>query len=113
MSGLNESNVIDLVAQDAAGKTLLVLVVDSNLNHSTEFHPKLMEKLNTYAGFATDGSLVDKYPETQGRDIIIQVNVDEPVIGPARELLTRASTSLRDFGIALRVNVRGRGSVEL
>jgi len=61
MAGIADTYTIDLVAQDADGTYLLVMVEDRPWGTHPDQSAQLQEKLNTYASYVLDGG------RTEGR----------------------------------------------
>jgi hypothetical protein len=105
MPGAAQANVVDIVGQDASGR-FLVIMVESRPWGSEEGQASLLkEKINTYVGFITDGSLARKYPETAGQPVDIQLDCPEAPRGEFVAILEHAARQLQRLGIRLRVNI--------
>jgi hypothetical protein len=58
---------IDFITLSPDGSTaLLYIVVDSKWSGSDDELDSLMNKIDNYVGFATDGQMTSTYPETAG-----------------------------------------------
>lgn len=105
MSGISDTDVIDLVAEDAAGDVLLVMVeVRPWLRAPTQLE-QLRKKINTYAHFVLGGQLVDLYPDFRGRAVHIQLNCPQPPTKEVSDLMARFEAKLAPLGVGLRVKV--------
>jgi hypothetical protein len=69
MAGLADTNTVDVVAQDAAGQVLVVMVETRRWGMDRAQSSQLRAEINAYAGFITDGSLLRRYPEAAGQKI--------------------------------------------
>lgn len=105
MGGLAETNVVDVVAQDASGRILLIMVESRTWGAEEAQATQLKEKINAYAGFIMDGSLARTYPETASHPVDIQLNCRETPSGEFAAILAHAAAQLQPLGIGLRVNV--------
>jgi hypothetical protein len=106
MAGLPDTETIDLVAQDSDGQVLVVMVETRRWGTDRAQSAKLRAKINAYAGFITDGSLLRRYPETSGHKVLIQLNCPEPPAGEFAEIVDHATAKLSQLGVGFRVNVR-------
>lgn len=70
MAGIADTYTIDLVAQDADGTYLLVMVEDRPWGTHPDQSAQLQEKLNTYASYVLDGaspgSFLRRLPDRSG-----------------------------------------------
>lgn len=105
MAGVADTNVVDVVGQDAAGRYLLIMVEERAWGSDAAQASQLKEKIDTYAGFILDGTLSRRYSETAGQPVDIQVNCWEVPSGEFAAILDHATRQLQRFGIGLRVNV--------
>jgi hypothetical protein len=78
MAGVHEPNVIDLVAMEADGTALLVIVEERPWGSDPSHPGQLREKFNTYAWYVLDGLLVDHYPELVDQPVTIRLECVEP-----------------------------------
>jgi hypothetical protein len=62
---------IDLVAEDADGRVLLVLIHDP----TTEPLETLKERVQLSASYAVDGELAEAFPDVQGQPVAIRIDV--------------------------------------
>jgi hypothetical protein len=105
-AGLENPNVIDLVAQDADGEYLVVMVETRQWGTTPQQPEQLKQKINAYAGYVLDGTLASQYPETADRPLRIQLNCPEPPTGEIALIADWADRKLREYGIRFIVNVR-------
>jgi uncharacterized protein DUF6572 len=110
MAGVADTETIDLVAQDAAGQVLVVMVETRRWGADSAQPAQLRAKLNAYAGFITDGSLLRRYPETAGRTVLIQLDCPEPPAGEFAVVIDHATGKLSQLGVGFRVNIRSPAS---
>lgn len=76
---VEDRNVIDFVAHDPSGEVVLVMVEGREWDGSNERLFQLQEKINSYASFACDGQLIEKYPELAGKPVRLELRcVSEP-----------------------------------
>lgn len=107
MAGIADTNTIDVVAQDADGTYLLVMVEDRRWGAEEEQEAQLREKLNTYAGFVLDGDLTAQYSETAGAQVKIRLDCVEAPSGHFAHITSHAAAQLAAHGIRFEVNPKG------
>ena len=108
VAGIDDTTVIDVVSHDPTS--------DEYVLHMVEGRPWgvdplqgawLQEKINAYAGFVLDGTLVANYPEIEGRALCFQLDCAEPPTGEFEAITRVATEQLARLGIGFRVNARG------
>lgn len=104
MAGVADTNTIDLVAQDADGTYLLVMVEDRRWGADDGQEAQLREKINTYAGYVLDGSLAQQYPETAGGPVRIRLDCLGAPSGHFAHITSHAAAQLAAHGIDFQVN---------
>ena len=104
MAGIANTQTIDLVAQDADGTYLLVMVEDRRWGADASQDSQLREKINTYAGYVLDGSLARQYPETAGGQVRIRLDCAEAPSGHFAHITAHAARQLSAHGIDFQVN---------
>ncbi|GAB2698192.1 DUF6572 domain-containing protein [Thalassiella azotivora] len=107
MSGIADTNAIDLVAQEADGTILLVMVEDRPWGAHPDQAGQLQEKINTYAGYLIDGSLTRQYPETTGLPVRIRLDCAETPHGHFAHITDHAAVQLAARGIDFVIKARG------
>jgi hypothetical protein len=106
MAGLADSETIDLVAQDATGQVLVVMVETRRWGTDRAQPDQLRAKINAYTGFVTNGDLLRRYPEVAGQKVLIQLDCAERPVGEVAAIIDYATVSLGRLGVGFRVNVR-------
>lgn len=104
MDGIADTNTIDLVAQDADGTYLLVMIEDRPWGTDPDQATQLQEKINSYAGFILDGSLARNYPETEGQPIRIRLDCTTAPDGHIEHITDHTAAQLANHGIGFQVN---------
>lgn len=100
---VEDPSVIDFVAHDPKGEVVLVMVEGREWDGSSERLFELQEKINNYAAFATDGQLVQKYPDFVGKPVRLELRcVGDPDPATGR-FLEMAKQRLRSSGLSLSV----------
>ena len=106
MAGIADPSTIDVVAQDADGHYLVVMVEDRPWGADAAQPVQLRDKINAYTGFILDGELSRHYPETAGQPVCIQLDCVQHPSGAIATILDHARAQLDELGIGLRINVR-------
>lgn len=106
MAGVADTNTIDLVAQDADGAYVLVMVEERPWGAADEQSAELRDKINTYAGYVLDGSLAKQYPETVGEPVKIRLDCLTEAPGHFAHIASHASDQLAAHGIGFHVSPR-------
>lgn len=106
MAGIADTQTIDLIAQDADGTCVLVMVEDRSWGSAVDQEAQLREKINTYAGFVLDGGLARSYPVTLGRTVRIRLDCAEPPSGHYAHIAAHAAKELAAHGIEFAINLR-------
>jgi hypothetical protein len=107
MAGVQDTKVIDLVAEGPDGEVIMFIVEERPWDSSLGQVDDLREKLITYASFVADRSLVRRYPDLEGRPVRIQIDCPEQPTDAIAALIDQAGPSLSEFGITVNLNVRG------
>ena len=108
MAGLQEPETIDLVAQAADGRYLLVMVETRPWGTDPAQPDQLKAKINTYAQFALDGGLLSHYPQAANQAVVIRLDCPEPPDDEINAITSRAAEQLAKFDIEVAVNVNQR-----
>ncbi len=66
MAGLDDPNVIDVVAETGDGVVALVMVESRGWGDDANQPEQLKAKINAYAGYVFNGALATEYPATIG-----------------------------------------------
>jgi len=106
MAGIEDTNVIDVVGQDAGGEYTVIMVESRPWSSSPDQPKQLKAKINAYAGFILDGSLALRYPDTAGKPVRIQLDCVEAPTTDITAITDHATRELAKHGIGLKINVR-------
>ncbi len=107
MAGIVDVDTIDIVAQDASGQFMMVMVETRPWEADRDQSAQLRAKINTYAGYILDGGLAREYPETAGQPVNIQLECSQAPNGEIAVIIEHAAAKLVQLGIGFRINVRG------
>lgn len=106
MTGIEDTNVVDVVAQDADGEYMIVMVETRPWDSDPNQLEQLKAKINAYAGFILDGRLTHTYPETAGKPVRIQLDCVADPTAEVIAVIDRATIELAMRDIGFNVNVR-------
>ena len=104
MAGIDDPNVVDLVAQTADGGALLVIVKEGPWAADRDV-AALSVKLNWYVNYVVDGGLVAAYPELVGRPVTVQIFSNEPAPDEVQSAIELARHQLHHYGVSLTERV--------
>lgn len=106
MPGVEQPNVIDLVAREANGRYVLVMVETRRWGSDPNQPSQLREKLNAYASYILDGAVARQDPAAEGQPVDIQLECVEVPSGIFATILELVGPRLQQLSIGLRVKVR-------
>jgi hypothetical protein len=104
VAGVADTNTIDMVARDADGTYLLVMIEDRPWGAVDDQEAQLREKINNYAGYVLDGSLAETYPETAGKPVRIRLDCLEEPRGHFAHIADHAAAQLAAHDIGFQVS---------
>lgn len=107
MPGLENPNMVDVVAQDPDGEIAVVMVETRPWTANPDQVEQLKQKINAYAHYVLDGTLTQHYPQAADKPVRIQLDCPEPPTSDIAALIDWATGQLRAYGISFRVNARG------
>jgi hypothetical protein len=99
---IEQSAVIDFVAQDPSGEVLLVMVEGREWDGSDERLFELQEKINTYVSFARDGEMLEKYPALARRPVTLELRCVSLPDPKTAQFLEMVREKLTEVGLAFR-----------
>lgn len=103
MPGVADTTTIDLVAQEADGTVLLVMVEERPWGSDADQAVQLQEKINAYAAYVLDGSLGRDYPEVAGGPFRIRLDCTEMPTGHFAHITAHAVSQLAAHFIDFQV----------
>jgi hypothetical protein len=110
MAGIEDPNVIDLVAQDANGEYMVVMVETRPWGVSCEQPDQLKQKINAYVGYILDGDLARQYPEAAEKPVRIQLNCAHTPRGEIATITEWAARQLSQHGIGFAVTAKDQAT---
>jgi hypothetical protein len=98
---------VDIVTIDRqSGKVLLTISDHLVWGGAEGIHLTLLQgKLNSYLRFVESGELVRKYPETLGRDVVINLVSRFPLSSQGTAFIEKAATAIRGAGLSFEFKV--------
>lgn len=105
VAGVEDPGTIDLVALDGEGRCLVVMLETRPWGTDPDQGAQLKEKINAYATWITDGSLVAASPEAADADVVIRLDCTEAPTGPFAVITVLAARMLAELGIGFEVHV--------
>ena len=104
---VEDPKVIDFVAHDPSGEVILVMVEGREWDGSNERLFQLQEKINSYASFASDGQLIEKYPELAGKPVRLELRCVGAPDPNTASFLDIVRGRLREEGLSFSVKQIG------
>ena len=102
MSVLDE-NVVDAVGiETSSGKVILTIADHLDWHDEGEHLLALQKKINAYLAFIESGELNETYPQSIGREPVIDVVGQYSIPQSGRDFLARAQQIVAGAGIELR-----------
>lgn len=101
---IEDPDVVDLVAEDADHRQVELIIVETRpWEGSDQQVDQLVAKLNSYLRFAFDGTLLEKFPEAEGKSLLVQLHCASP--GPPDELVETIRRGLEQHNIGFAVDI--------
>jgi hypothetical protein len=108
VAGVEDPDAVDLVALDSEGGRCLVVMLETRpWGSDPEQGAQLKAKINAYAGWILDGSLLDAYPDAAGTAVVVRLDCPSPPTGPYAAITVLAGRALGELGIGFEVFVSG------
>lgn len=105
---VEQADVVDFVGVETASGKVILSIVDHLDWSDIEIHLlTLQEKLNRYIGFFESGEILEAYPDSKGRPVVIALLLLFPLSADerARTFISRAQDALNAIGLELRVSM--------
>lgn len=103
-SGIENSEVVDLVARDADGSHYSLVMVASE-PWSDEGVLALQSKIKSYLSFIEEGQFLRTYPDAQGKRLSLQLDTVHPLPHAAKTFIDAATRQwLEPLGITIRIH---------
>lgn len=99
-----ETGIIDAIGVDSLTNQV-VLTISDHLYWDSEHLLMLQEKLNTYLGFVESGELLSTYPNSQGREVLINVVFKYPPDESGQDFLAKVHDIIEEAGMKFRYEV--------
>ena len=106
MAGVSDTTTIDVVAQDAAGEYMVLMVEERPWDADPAQELQLRDKINLYADFILGGGLAQHYPETLGQPVRVQLDCVQEPVGAIAAVVQLATEQLQERGVGFTVNVQ-------
>ena len=103
MAGITDTHSIDVIAQDADGAYVLIMIEDRPWGAEPAQPAQLQEKINTYADYILNGSLAQHYPEAAGGPFRIRLDCISSPTGHLAHITDHASEQLAARGIEFHI----------
>jgi len=107
MAGIEDANVVDLVARDALGEYMVVMIETRRWGTDPQQPRQLKDKINAYASYILDGDLLNQYPTVAGHPVRIQLECPQQPSEEISAITEWAARQLGEYGVRFVVNVKG------
>lgn len=95
---IDQTGVVDAIGvDDTTGQ--VVLTISDHLEWDNEHLLLLQEKLNAYLSFVEGGELLDSYPDSKGREVLINVVCKYPPSESAKGFLNQVGGIVEGAGM--------------
>lgn len=103
---VDQIDVVDMISVDRATREVVLTISDHLEWHNTIEHQHvLQQKLNRYLAFVESGEILQKYPDAQGRSVVINVVFKFEPDKEGDLFLVRAGEVIRSAGFNFRHNL--------
>jgi Family of unknown function (DUF6572) len=99
---VDQSQVIDIVSKDRKGSLVLSISDHLDWENTKEHLHLLQEKINTYLRFLDSGEVFEKYPDSRGRPIEIEIIFHYQPTMEARSFLAKVKPIVEGSGYGFR-----------
>jgi hypothetical protein len=108
---IEQTDTIDLIGiERESDKVVLTVCDDLNWSDSAHHLQLLQDKINTYVAFIKSGEILETYPKSAGRQVVIEVVTKHELSETCADFMARASQVLLGAGIELRQSHLADGS---
>ena|ERR1035437_8470033 len=98
---------IDLITRDEQRNEIVLIIVDDRpWDGSRDRLEELQQRVNDYLGFALDGDLRQKFPETSGLPFRLQLDTSAQPDAKTTGFIEELNHAIAQYGTRLEVNVR-------
>ena len=98
-------NSIDLITEEADGAFALIIVHEGKWEGSKQEEEFLLQKMNDYLYFITEGEFYKTCPRAEGKSLRIQVDTGSAAPDNINLLLNQADQQLIERNIRVLINV--------
>ena len=108
-SGLEHTNVIDVIAHDAKTDVVTLVMRESRDWDGSEKQVfQLQEKINAYLSFALDGEMIEAYPAFVGKEIRLMLETATAPDARTLEFIGIVREQISYQGITFEIKVQGQ-----
>jgi hypothetical protein len=97
--------VVDAISIDLMGNAVLTIADDLLWDNGNEHLLILQSKINAYLKFIESGNLYQKYPDAEGRNIVINIASKYEPDDNAMEFINRTKQILQSAGYSFHFEV--------
>lgn len=97
---VEDKDKIDAISLSNDGSKV-ILTITYHLDWSEDNLYKLQEKLNTYLSFIESGEMMEVYPQSKGKYVVIEIVHNEPLDVSGFQFAEKAKTIFDEAGFEL------------
>lgn len=98
-----DSTKIDSISIDGKTNSVMLTIIDSDEWEQKSHLYMLQEKINKYLTFVESGSVLEKYPQSNGRKIVIEIIAKYTPDEKAQDFLNQVKTIIEGAGFGFEV----------
>jgi hypothetical protein len=103
---VDQPKVIDFVGVDkASGEVILTIADHLDWNDSRAHQMILQDKLNSYLAFIESGEILESYPDSKDRPVVINIVFKYKPDQPGQQFFAKAREVIESAGFSLRYEV--------
>lgn len=102
---VDQTNIIDLIGVDSASDDVILTIVDQLEWGEDEHLFLLQEKFNTYLRFVESGEILEAFPDSKGRNVLIELILKYPFNQDAEIFFDKITRVVEGAGIKITARV--------
>ena len=100
---ITDKNKVDFIStRDATGDVILTISDHLDWEDASSHILMLQDKLNLYIHFIESRQIISEYPQSQGKNVVIEIVSKYPYEDIGLQLITKAKSVLESMNVDLR-----------
>ena len=104
MTGIADTNYVDMIVQEADGSVVLVMTESREWGSDPLQAEQLKQKVNRYTGYAVEGGLVEDFPHLAEAAVSIRLDCVSSPSGEFARIVELTTAGLGRMGVGFVVN---------